>query len=58
MPDMLKLEGSIHDKITTCRTEIEENFNQMIRSLDGRIVQIRLETNMDSFKIMIGRKAD
>ena len=58
LPDISSIESKVEKQIAQCKSEIESSFDSVIRNLDARIVQIRKETNMTTFEILINKKAD
>lgn len=45
-------------KIHSAVNDLESRFMTTIKALDGKIVQIRKETDMDAFKLLMNKKAD
>ena len=58
LPDINSIESRLEKQIAQSKSEIESSFDSVIRNLDARIVQIRKETNMTTFEILINKKAD
>lgn len=58
IPDMAAFETKVNQYNTEQRSLLEERTQTTFKSLDGRLVQLRKDTDIDNFKTMVGKKAD
>lgn len=58
IPDMSVLEAKLLAQIKKITVEAEDRFLVTVRKLDERVVQIRKDTDMDTFKTTMAEKAN
>ena len=58
LPDMRQHRIAIEKVIVQSASDLESRFMTTFKTLDGKIVAIRKDVNMDGFKLLISKKAD
>lgn len=57
-PHFERLQSLSTLQIESVKTELQDSFYNPIRAMDSKIVQIKKETDVEAFKVMVNKKAD
>ena len=58
MPDIEAIKLNFSQLVQENKSQVENSIDSKIRALDARIVQIRKETDVTVFQVMVNKKAD
>ena len=58
LPNIKAIRFEIDEQIKATRGELLENLSEKYKALEGKIVTLRKDTNVEHFKHMLGKKAD
>ena len=58
MPDIEAIKSNFSKLVIENKSQVETSIDSKIKALDTRIVQIRKETDVTSFQVMVNKKAD
>jgi len=58
LPNIKGIRFEIDEQIKATRGELLESLNEKYKALEGKIVTLRKDTNVEHFRHMLSKKAD